>query len=237
MSSRSASVVGPTNEMGGGRGPVSASSARLPAVSEPPAEGSTSSLVRRASKDEAVAVARVLTRAFIEDPIERWCLACDDLAGLIELELLQVTRQLASDGSLWVTEDMSGVSAWLPPGTRYDEEAINAVVNPVLAARGGQPERQLRFWEWVEEHRPTARHWFLDLVAVDPDRRGSGVGSLLLADGLARVDLLGESSFLLTGNPGTVLWYERHGFVTQSEDRAPGAGPRVWFMYRRPSQR
>jgi len=84
-----------------GVGPVSASSARLPAVSEPPAEGSTSSLVRRASKDEAVAVARVLTRAFIEDPIERWCLACDDLAGLIELELLQVTRQLASDGSLW----------------------------------------------------------------------------------------------------------------------------------------
>ncbi len=216
---------------------MSASSARVPAVSEPPAEGSASRLVRRASKDEAVAVARVLTRAFIEDPIERWCLACDDLAALIELELLQVTRQLASDGSLWVTQDMAGVSAWLPPGANYDEEAINAVVNPVLAAHGGRPERQIRFWEWVEGHRPVARHWYLDLVAVDPDRRGCGVGSLLLAEGLARVDRLGEPSFLLTGNSNTVPWYQRHGFVTQSEGQAPGAGPRVWFMYRRPSQR
>jgi GNAT superfamily N-acetyltransferase len=155
----------------------------------------------------------------------------------MELELLQVTRQLVANGSLWVTGDISGVAAWLPPGVSYDEEAIDAIVNPVLAEHGGQPERNVRFWEWVDGHRPAAPHWYLDLVAVDPDRCGSGLGRLLLANGLARVDARGEPVFLVTGNPDTVLWYERHGFVTQSKGRAPEAGPLVWFMYRPPSQR
>jgi len=193
--------------------------------------------VRRASRVEEISVARVLTRAFSGDPIEGWCLECDDLIGLIELELLQVTHQLLANGSLWVTGDISGAASWLPPGVSYDEEAIDAVVNPVLAEHGGQPERSVRFWEWVDDHRPAAPHWYLDLVAVDPDRRRCGLGSLLLSDGLARADARDEPVFLVTGDPGTVLWYERHGFVTQSEERAPEAGPFVWFMYRRPSRR
>ncbi|HZM55737.1 MAG TPA: GNAT family N-acetyltransferase [Acidimicrobiales bacterium] len=204
-------------------------------MSGSPTGGSTTRLARRASIDEVVPVAGLLARAFAEDPIERWCLECDDPTGLIELELLQATRQLATNGWLWVTEDSSGAAAWLPPGASYDDEAIDAVVGPALAAHGGRPERQIRFWSWVDGRRPAAAHWYVDLVAVDPDRRGSGVGRLLLADGLARVDALGQPSFLVTGNPRTVPWYERHGFVIQSEAQAPEAGPRVWFMYRPPS--
>ena len=204
-------------------------------ASGPTTEGSTARRVRRASIDEVVPVNGLLARAFAEDPIERWCLACDDPTGLIDLELLHATGQLARRGWLWVTGDRSGAAGWLPPGAGYDDEAIDAVVGPALAARGGCPERQIRFWSWVEGHRPAEPHWYIDLVAVDPDRRGSGVGRLLLADGLARVDALGEPSFLVTGNPRTVPWYERHGFAIRSEAQAPEAGPYVWFMFRRPT--
>jgi len=189
-------------------------------------------LVRRASPHEVSLVARLLTRAFADDPIEGWCLACDDLLGLLELEFGQVASQLAPKGWLWVTNDLSGVDAWLPPGSAYDEAAIDAVVNPVLAKHGGQPLRLARFWEWVEEHRPPAPHWYVDILAVDPDRQGSGAGRLLLTHGLARADALGQPSFLVTGNPRTVPWYQRHGFAVLSEEEAPEGGPRVWFMLR-----
>jgi GNAT superfamily N-acetyltransferase len=203
-------------------------------VSKPPGHGVPAPEVRRASDDESVPVARLLARAFAEDPIEVWCLACDDLPRLMELEFLQATRQLSAEGSLWVTGDLSGVAAWLPPGTHYNE-SIDAVVNPALSAHGGQPDRLVRFWEWANDHRPTTPHWYVDLVAVDPDRRGYGTGRLLLEHGLARLDDIGESSFLVTGNPLTVPWYQRHGFVVRSEVTAPDGGPRTWFMFRPPS--
>ena len=196
------------------------------------ADGREQNPVRRASAHEAVALARLLTRAFIDDPIEQWCLACDDLGGVLELEFLTVVDQLAAKGWLWVSDDLSGVSAWIPPGGGYDDDLVDAVVNPVLAEHGGRPTRLVRFWEWVEDHRPRVPHWYVDLVATDPERRGTGVGRLLLNAGLARIDTLGDPAFLITGNPRTVRWYGRHGFAVTANEGAPDGGPQVWFMFR-----
>ena len=190
--------------------------------------------VRKASADDTGAVARLLTRAFAADPIERWCLACDDLPLLMELEFLVAVRQLSAQGWLWVIDDLSGVAAWLPPGTSYGS-TIDDAVTPVLAAHGGRPDRMLRFWDWADAHRPTAPHWYVDLVAVEPERRGRGRGSQLLGHGLARLDEIVEPSFLVTGNPLVVPWYQRHGFVVSSVETAPERGPRVWFLFRAPS--
>lgn len=190
--------------------------------------------VRKASADEIVPVAALLVRAFATDPIEAWCMACADPTRVMEVEFLQLARELSAEGWLWVTDDLSAVAAWLLPGADYGA-SIDAVVNPVLAGLGGDPERLVRFWEWVDRHRPTTPHWYLDLVAVDTGCRGHGRGRLLLEHGLARTDELGGTTFLVTGNPSTVPWYERHGFVVGSEQAAPDGGPRVWFMLRAPS--
>lgn len=190
--------------------------------------------VRRVRADETTPVAHLLARAFANDPIELWCLACDDLPGLIELEFLHVVREVSAEGWLWVIDDLSGVAAWLPPGVGYTS-AIDDAVAPVLAAHGGQPDRSPRFWNWVDDHRPTSPHWYVDLLAVEPDRRSRGRGHLLLEDGLARLDELAEPSFLVTGNPLVVPWYQRHEFAVSGEEDAPGGGPRVWFMTRPPS--
>jgi GNAT superfamily N-acetyltransferase len=188
--------------------------------------------VRTASALEAAPVARLLTRAFADGPIERWCMECDDPVALIGLELRLAVRQLAPKGWLWTAEDLSAVAAWIPPGSSYDDNEIDALVSPALFEHGGLPERRLRFWEWVEEHRPEARHWYLDLVATDPERQGKGCGSLLLREGLARTDAEGDPCFLVTDSPRTVAWYERHGFAVVSVEPAPDGGPEVWFMVR-----
>jgi len=198
------------------------------------ADDSVPDRVRKASTDEVVTLSRLLTRAFIDDPIDRWCLACDDFSGLLELQSLQVVGQLASREWLWVLDDLSGVSAWFPPGSGYDHDSLDAVVNPVLAEHGGQPARLTSFWDWVEDHRPAFPHWYVDLMATDPERRRFGAGSLLLNHGLARADAIGDPTFLVTGNPRTVPWYEYHGFAVTSHKDAPVGGPHVWFMLRPP---
>ena len=118
------------------------------------ADDSVPDRVRIASTDEVVTLSRLLTRPFIDDPIERWCLARDDFSELLELQSLQVVDQLVSREWLWVVDDLSGVSAWFPPGSAYDNDAIDAIANPVLAEHGGHPVRLTSFWEWVEGHQP-----------------------------------------------------------------------------------
>ncbi len=186
----------------------------------------------RASSDDVATVADLLARAFADEPIEQWCLECDDLLALIKIEFAEAVGQLAATGSLWVTEDLRAAAAWIPPGSDYDDEAIDAVVSRALAAHGGWPERRLVFWNWVEEHRPSTPHYYLDLVGVDPSRRRTGHGSLLLGEGLARVDRAGAPVFLITSEASNAAWYARHGFVLRSEEQPPAGGPRVWFMDR-----
>jgi ribosomal protein S18 acetylase RimI-like enzyme len=188
--------------------------------------------VRKALLSEVDVVARVMTRAFSDDVIQQWCMTSDDTIGVIGRELLEVSRQLTANGSLWVTNDLSGVAAWMAPGTEYDDDALNAVVVPALDACGGQAERQLRFWKWADEHRPSESHWYVDVVGVDPDHRGRGLGKLLLEDGLARLDAIEAAAHLITDKLESARWYKRHGFVAQSVEQAPEGGPSVWFMWR-----
>ena len=188
--------------------------------------------VRRASCEEAPALAALLARAFAEEPIEQWCLACDDPLALIELEFAEAVAQLAAAGSLWVSADLCGAAAWIPPGADYDDAAIDAIVGPALAAHGGSPARREAFWDWVEEHRPDTGHFYLDLVGVDPSCREAGIGTRLLTDGLVRVDEAGEPVFLITSGAGHAEWYARHGFLVRSHEEPPAGGPHVWFMDR-----
>jgi ribosomal protein S18 acetylase RimI-like enzyme len=188
--------------------------------------------VRKALMSELDVIARVMARAFSDDVIQQWCMESDDTVGVIELEMVEVTRELIANGTLWVTNDLSGIAAWMPPGTDYDNDALNEVVVPALDAYHGHAARQIRFWEWADSHRPAEPHWYVDVVGVDPDHRGRGLGKLLLEDGLARLDAIGAAAHLITDKPESVRWYERHGFVTDSVEEAPEGGPSVWFMWR-----
>ena len=82
-------------------------------------------------------------------------------------------------------------------------------------------------WEAGDAAEP---HWFLDHLAVAPERRGEGLGTPLveLGPGFARRD--GAPAFLGTARPGNVGYYERLGFQVVADEHAPGGGPPVWFM-------
>ena len=84
-------------------------------------------------------------------------------------------------------------------------------------------------WASIDERVPDDV-WFLDMVAVDPDHQGHGIGSALIRFGLERAAADGADAFLETAISDNVPYYERFGFrVVEEGEPIPGS-PHLWYM-------
>jgi ribosomal protein S18 acetylase RimI-like enzyme len=64
----------------------------------------------------------------------------------------------------------------------------------------------------MAEHHPHEPHWYLPVVAADPNWIGQGLGALLMKHALRRCDEEGIAAYLESSNPRNISLYERHGF-------------------------
>jgi len=117
----------------------------------------------------------------------------------------------------------------MPPGTAPDGDRIVAVLRDTVPTE--QHADTFAVLEQMDRAHPTFPHWYLPWLAVDPRRQGAGVGSRLLARGLARVDTDQLPAYLETPNPRTVDFYERHGFAVFATSQA-GECPPITGMLR-----
>ena len=191
--------------------------------------------IRRARHEDVPGVARMLGRAFADDPMFLWPLGADDPGASAERFFLAFDERLAELGWLWISDDGRGVAAWIPAGQAEAMMEIDRSLRPQIAATtddGGA--RYDAMWEWIASMLPDEPFWYLDHLAVDPDARGTGLGTALIRHGLAMADRDGAPAFLETARPGNVGYYERRGFRVIAEDDVPGGGPHLWFMSRSP---
>jgi len=71
------------------------------------------------------------------------------------------------------------------------------------------------------------------MLGVSPAAQGKGVGGLLLADMLGKVDLEGMPAYLETQNERNVGFYQKYGFEVAAEEPFPKLkGLRNWGMLR-----
>ena len=87
--------------------------------------------------------------------------------------------------------------------------------------------------ERMGEIHPTADHWYLPMIGVDPVAQGQGMGSVLLADRLATCDADGLPAYLEATSARSRDLYARHGFDIVEEIQF-GASPPIWAMLREP---
>jgi GNAT superfamily N-acetyltransferase len=78
---------------------------------------------------------------------------------------------------------------------------------------------------------PRQPHWYLPWMGVRRDAQGNGVGSALLAKGLARVDADGLPVYLEATNWRNAAFYARSGFEVMGVVEAPGY-PEIVAMWR-----
>lgn len=192
--------------------------------------------------DERVDLAaEILGAAFVDDPLFATTLT-NRLERVISLPLLYrcVARQFITKGWVdlsWRDERAVGAAIWCHG--RHSEVGWAEVVSTGMlrlgATAGVRPSlRLMRAQDVINRtHRELmgdSEHLYLYSVGVLPGHQGRGVGSELLARGLARADEAGLPTYLETSLARNAELYRRHGFQVLREDA--GHGYHTWFMLR-----
>jgi GNAT superfamily N-acetyltransferase len=99
-------------------------------------------------------------------------------------------------------DELVGVAVWLPPGAFPLSTARQLRVLPgmtgVLAAAPRSARRLIRYTSGIARLHLAQPYWYLEVVGVDAEARGLGVGTRLLEPVLALADEARQSCYLET---------------------------------------
>ena len=193
--------------------------------------------VRRATRADVPALARMLARSFFDDPVAAWAWRPDRLREKA-FERFQLVRlqQLLDDDEVWTTDDLTAAALWAPP-RRWRITALQtaqftrAFAHPRLFARLPLVAYGWHKLELAHPLRPP--HWYLAVLGTDPDAQGQGLGSAVLAPVLEQCDRDGVGAYLESSKERNIDFYARHGFRVTDVLRLV-RGPRAWGMWREP---
>jgi len=195
------------------------------------------STTRRATAADVPALAQMLARAFLDDPVAMWSCRPDDLRqAVLEHFNGARVRHLLADEEVWTTSDCSSAALWAPPKRwrttpGQDLELARGILHPRLLWRAPLIVGGLLGLE--RRHPRTPPHWYLAVLGTDPVAQGQGLGSAVLAPVLEQCDADGVGAFLESSKERNIAFYARHGFRVTGEYRLP-RGPKMWAMWREP---
>jgi ribosomal protein S18 acetylase RimI-like enzyme len=79
---------------------------------------------------------------------------------------------------------------------------------------------------------PKEPHWYLMLLAVEPIAQRQGVGTMLMDDGVARIDDEHVAAYLETQKLDNLAYYRRFGFELRETLQPMPGGPPYYTMWR-----
>ena len=188
---------------------------------------------RLATPNDTRELASVLARAFENDPIYLWSFGESNQPWSRRFFRWQL-RRLMPQRVTWTTNDLSGAAVWALPGqwreTTTELLRLILITTPAIRKRLRTVVSGLTM---IYERHPVEPHLYLALLGVEPERQGEGIGSALLAPGLALCDRDGIPAYLETSKRRNLDFYARHGFIETGRVDVPG-GPPVWTLWRQP---
>jgi ribosomal protein S18 acetylase RimI-like enzyme len=196
--------------------------------------------VRTARTADVRELARVLGRAFFDDPPFVWMLPDERsrqrrAAGVFRAILRSQAMRyggvdVASDGAAIV-----GGAIWLPPGHWAPTMGEQLRSLPGYArALGLRMGRASDLVAAMVKHHPREEHWYLYAIGVDPARHSQGIASALLRSRLARCDADAMPAYLESTKSGNVPLYEHFGFEVTGTLNPPKGAPPLTAMWRSP---
>ncbi len=195
--------------------------------------------IRVAGRRDAAETARVLARAFHDDPVFGWFLPAAGTRDrrlrqyfLTELRYESILRGVVEVAC--VDGRIAGAAAWLRPGRATGTEL--AALPGYLRAFGRRIGTVVRYQTVALSARPRQEpYWYLAVIGVDPVRQGSGVGAALLRSRLAQCDQQGMAAYLESSKLENVPIYQHFGFEATGVLGLPAGGPAVTTMWRPPA--
>ena len=188
--------------------------------------------------------AQALSRAFHDDPLQTYVFPdAEERIALSPLHFTPLLRYGMLFGEVLTNAGQcAGAAVWLGPDAwevtpeRAEAAGLDRLPQDIGEAAA---ERFLGALTAIEPyHRsdvPPA-HWYVMVVGVAPEARGTGLGRALLQPILDRADSSGLPCYLETAQPENVGFYEHLGFRTVVETVAEPSGLRLW-TFRRDARR
>ncbi|MBP2471402.1 putative N-acetyltransferase YhbS [Crossiella equi] len=203
----------------------------------------TGPAIREATSEDVAAFTGILARSFAPDALIRWLYLNERNQTRLHHRFLahQLRTEYLPAKGIEVAVDESGAvlggAAWAAPDARKASRAGKFLLVPRAVATMGVRDfgeygrRGRALVEALVAARPKRPHWYLSLLATDPDRQRGGVGRSLLRHRLATTRL---PAYLecVTGN---VAYYERYGFRVTGELGLPTEAPKLYSMWREPT--
>jgi GNAT superfamily N-acetyltransferase len=178
-------------------------------------------------------VARVLARAFYDDPAMTWVFP-NDRRRLARAERMWAIRlrYMAPQDEVYVTEDLSGAAVWtLPNQWHVSWSETGELARLLLNHRLPMLFAGLQRLESRHPHEPHS--FYLAVIGTDPAHQGKGVGTALMQPVLELCDRDGVPAYLESSKERNIDFYSRFGFRVRGEVKLP-AGPKMWPMWRDP---
>ena len=192
---------------------------------------------RRAETSELPELARMLARAFHEDPVAAWACRPEDLRPRVLERLFRMRlRDIQPNGEIWTDDELRSVAVWAAPGqwhttVRQDIAYATCLLHPRLALRMPMVITGMLGAQRVHPTEPP--HWYLAILGTDPSAQGQGLGSAMMGPMLEGCDRDGVGAFLESSKEQNLDFYARHGFRVTGKRDLP-RGPRLWPMWREP---
>jgi ribosomal protein S18 acetylase RimI-like enzyme len=192
---------------------------------------------RRATLADTDRLARLLTSAFLNDPIMDWIARPGPkrAAGLSAFFAMLLQRRAIPAGEVWMSDNGSACAMWLPPGAPAGPTGFVQQMRtlPLFVKLCGfeRLSRGSAMSDAMRAAHPHERHFYLFFIAVDPALQGQGLGAAILDATLARIDAAGQPAYLENSNPRNTRLYERAGFVA-GPSISPAAAPPLIPMWR-----
>lgn len=187
---------------------------------------------RQMTRDDVAAAARVLGRAFLDDP------------GWIHIFPRDATRTAKTEATLaiairtlylrhdecWTIGEVGGAALWDPPGGHDAPLGRLLLAAPRLAwLLGRRVPAAVDLVRQMERRHPTEPHWYLAVLGIDPALQGRGLGPRLLAPVLERADADRRLCWLESANPKNHAFYRRAGFEVADVHRFSDAFSLTFF--------
>ncbi|MBR7827570.1 GNAT family N-acetyltransferase [Actinospica sp. MGRD01-02] len=174
------------------------------------------SIAVTATHQDEQALAAMIAHAFADLPPSRYLVPEDDqrktvLARTFELDL-QDARE--SGGPIRTLAGHEAVAVWAyHSGLPEPEPELDARLKK---AAGAAAPRFAAFYTALDTRRRELlgdrAHWHLWILAVAPEHQGQGYASLLVRDQLARIDPIGEPTYLEAATKELCEVYRHLGF-------------------------
>ncbi|WP_406456507.1 GNAT family N-acetyltransferase [Streptomyces sp. NBC_01622] len=195
------------------------------------------SVSRVATVADLDAVVATFTSAFLHDPV--WGPAFPDerrRAGQAAVMWRVYAGSALRYPWTLVTPGVEAAAIFIPPGgVELTEEEAGGLEGRLAAVTDAETARAIMVvGEQFEAAHPAQPFFYLTILGTHADHRGKGLGMGLVADGLARIDALGELGapvYLESTNPVNNRRYESVGFEARDEIVTSG-GQVVTTMWR-----